>query len=157
MPHYRIGVDVGGTNTDAALLNADDTDPRVYASTKTPTTPDITSGISTAIENVLAESRVDNRDEVLSVAIGTTHFINAVVQADATRLSRVAVVRLCGPFTRMVPPFAEFPPKLREIMQGPVFYLDGGRWHAAWLSWIMYEPNQRRTGNRWAGDCSAGP
>ncbi|KAG2417115.1 hypothetical protein HFD88_008333 [Aspergillus terreus] len=126
MPHYRIGVDVGGTNTDAALLNVDNTDPRVYASTKTPTTPDITSGISTAIENVLAESRVNNRDEVLSVAIGTTHFINAVVQADATRLSRVAVVRLCGPFTRMVPPFAEFPPKLREIMQGPVFYLDGG-------------------------------
>ncbi|GES60485.1 hydantoinase/oxoprolinase [Aspergillus terreus] len=126
MPHYRIGVDVGGTNTDAALLNVNDTDPRVYASTKTPTTPDITAGISTAIENVLAESRVDNRDDVLSVAIGTTHFINAVVQADATRLSRVAVVRLCGPFTRMVPPFAEFPPKLREIMQGPVFYLDGG-------------------------------
>lgn len=157
MPHYRIGVDVGGTNTDAALLNVDDTDPRVYASTKTPTTPDITSGISTAIENVLTESGVDNRDEVLSVAIGTTHFINAVVQADVTRLSRVAVVRLCGPFTRMVPPFAEFPLKLREIMQGPVFYLDGGRWHAAWFSWIMYEPNQRRTGNRWAGDCSAGP
>ncbi|KAL5356246.1 hypothetical protein BJX96DRAFT_186202 [Aspergillus floccosus] len=126
MPNYRIGVDVGGTNTDAALLYVDDTDSRVCASTKTPTTPDITSGISTAIENVLAESRVDNRDEVLSVAIGTTHFINAVVQADATRLSRVAVVRLCGSFTRMVPPFAEFPPKLGEIMQGPVFYLDGG-------------------------------
>lgn len=123
MPHYRIGVDVGGTNTDAALLNVDDTEPRVYASTKTPTTPNITSGITTAIERVLAESRVENRDEVLSIAIGTTHFINAVVLADATRLSRVAVVRLCGPFTRMVPPFAEFTSKPREIIQGPVFYL----------------------------------
>ncbi|KAL4888579.1 hypothetical protein BDV59DRAFT_188487 [Aspergillus ambiguus] len=126
MPNYRIGVDVGGTNTDAAILNVDDTHPRVYASTKTPTTKDITSGISTAIEHVLSESRVDKREDVLSVSIGTTHFINAVVQADASRLDRVAVVRLCGPFTKMVPPFAEFPPRLREIMQGPVFYLDGG-------------------------------
>ncbi|KAF9892323.1 hypothetical protein FE257_002100 [Aspergillus nanangensis] len=126
MSKYRIGVDVGGTNTDAAILSLNDANLQVCASTKTPTTPDITSGISTAIENVLAEARVDNRQDVLSVAIGTTHFINAVVQADATRLNRVAVVRLCGPFTKMVPPFAEFPANLKRIMQGPTFYLDGG-------------------------------
>lgn len=101
---YRIGVDVGGTNTDAAVIDitATDTPSRgVCASGKTPTTVDVTSGIHTVIENVLAKSEVDRKD-VLSVAIGTTHFVNAVVEADARRLSKVAVVRLCGPFTKQV-------------------------------------------------------
>lgn len=106
---YRIGVDVGGTNTDAAIINiaATNSESRgVCASTKTPTTVDITSGIYTAIDNLLSKSDV-NRKDVLSVAIGTTHFVNAVVEADARRLSRVAVIRLCGPFTRQVLSFAD--------------------------------------------------
>ena len=101
---YRIGVDVGGTNTDAAIIDIAATDSPsrgVCASSKTPTTVDVTSGIYTVIENVLCKSTVQRKD-VLSVAIGTTHFVNAVVQADAQRLNRVAVVRLCGPFTRQV-------------------------------------------------------
>ncbi|KAE8331900.1 hypothetical protein BDV39DRAFT_167784 [Aspergillus sergii] len=128
MTKYRIGVDVGGTNTDAAIIDilAIDSPSRgVCASTKTPTTSDVTSGIYTAIQNVLEQSHVDRQD-VVSVAIGTTHFVNAVVQADSSRLSQVAVVRLCGPFTRQVPPFTEFPSDLKRIMGGPVFYLDGG-------------------------------
>lgn len=104
MKAYRIGVDVGGTNTDAAIIDitATDTPSRgVCASSKTPTTSDVTTGIHTIIENVLTETGVD-RGDVLSVAVGTTHFVNAVVQADRRLLSRVAVVRLCGPFTRQV-------------------------------------------------------
>ncbi|KKY16689.1 putative hydantoinase oxoprolinase [Phaeomoniella chlamydospora] len=125
---YRIGVDVGGTNTDAAILDvlaASQPSRGVLASSKTPTTRDVTSGIKTAVEAVLKKSEVDT-DKVLSVAIGTTHFVNAVVEADPGRLSRVAVVRLCGPFTRMIPPFADFPQSLRNIIQGPTYYLDGG-------------------------------
>ncbi|KAJ5994127.1 hypothetical protein N7451_009851 [Penicillium sp. IBT 35674x] len=124
----RIGVDVGGTNTDAAIIeiSASETESRgVRASSKTPTTVDVTSGIHTVIEDVLSKSSADRQD-ILSVAIGTTHFVNAVVEADARRLSRVAVVRLCGPFTKMLPPFSDFPPELKDIMRGPVFYLDGG-------------------------------
>ncbi|KAJ5141735.1 hypothetical protein N7526_002730 [Penicillium atrosanguineum] len=125
---YRIGVDVGGTNTDAAIIDIAATDSEshgVCASSKTPTSVDVTSGIHAVIENVLSKSAVNRRD-VLSVAIGTTHFVNAVVEADARRLSKVAVVRLCGPFTKQVPPFSDFPPELKDIMAGPVFYLDGG-------------------------------
>lgn len=131
MTKYRIGVDVGGTNTDAAIIDilAIDSPLRgVCASTKTPTTPDVTSGIYTAIQDALEQSHVDRQD-VVSVAIGTTHFVNAVVQADSSRLSKVAVVRLCGPFTRQVPPFAEFPSDLKRIMGGPVFYMDGGEYY----------------------------
>lgn len=125
---YRIGVDVGGTNTDSAILditNADSSSRGVLVSCKTPTTADVTSGIARAVEDVLAKSKV-NKADVLSVNIGTTRFVNAVVEADERRLSRVAVVRLCGPYTRQIPPFSDFPQKLRRIMDGGIYYLDGG-------------------------------
>ncbi|KAM0552639.1 hypothetical protein ACHAPJ_007736 [Fusarium lateritium] len=128
MSLYRIGVDVGGTNTDAALLDirAADTPGRgVLASHKASTTKDITSGIESAIRAVIQDSKID-QSRVLSVTIGTTHFINALVEADARRLDRVAVVRLCGPFTRQLPPFSDFPVGLRTILDGGVHYLDGG-------------------------------
>lgn len=128
MSLYRIGVDVGGTNTDAAILDikaAASPGRGVLASHKAPTTPDITSGIEAAIRAVLLASAVD-QSRVLSVTIGTTHFINALIEADARRLDRVAVVRLCGPFTRQIPPFSDFPVGLRAILDGGVHYLDGG-------------------------------
>ncbi|KAF7552924.1 hypothetical protein G7Z17_g3991 [Cylindrodendrum hubeiense] len=128
MSLYRIGVDVGGTNTDAAILDIrafDNPGRGVLASHKASTTQDITSGIEAAIRAVLQDSKVD-QTRVLSVTIGTTHFINALVEADARRLDRVAVVRLCGPFTRQIPPFSDFPVGLRSILEGDAYYLDGG-------------------------------
>ncbi|OIW25709.1 DUF917-domain-containing protein [Coniochaeta ligniaria NRRL 30616] len=133
---YRIGVDVGGTNTDAAILDitALATPTRgVLATCKSVTTPDITSGIASAIgavlDNVVAATGVTAdaiKSRVLSVTIGTTHFVNALIEADSRRLARVAVVRLCGPFTRQIPPFTDFPVGLRRIMDGGTHYLDGG-------------------------------
>ncbi|KAL0783434.1 hypothetical protein CaCOL14_001340 [Colletotrichum acutatum] len=128
MALYRIGVDVGGTNTDAAILDitATDTPGRgVLASHKASTTPDITTGIEAAIRAVAQSSEIDQK-RVLSVTIGTTHFINALIEADKRRLSKVAVVRLCGPFTRQIPPFSDFPSDLHRILDGGVYYLDGG-------------------------------
>ena len=125
---YRIGVDVGGTNTDSAILDVTRTDSPsrgVLESCKTPTTADVTSGIAKAVEDVLAKSKV-NKADVLSVNIGTTRFVNAVVEADERRLNRVAVVRLCGPYTRQIPPFSDFPERLRRIMDDGTYYLDGG-------------------------------
>lgn len=101
---YRIGVDVGGTNTDAAILDIEkiNTQSRgVLATCKTSTTSHVTSGIRSAIDQVLAKSQIDRR-KIVNVAIGTTQFVNAVVENDARRLSRVAVFRLCGPYTRKV-------------------------------------------------------
>lgn len=125
---YRIGVDVGGTNTDCAILNLSQilTPSRgVLVSSKTPTTINITSGIIQVVEDVLQKSEVQ-KSKVLSVTIGTTHFVNAVVEADERRLSKVAVVRLCGPNTRHIPPFTDYPLGLRRIMKRPIHYLDGG-------------------------------
>ena len=98
---------------------------KIIASSKTPTTADITSGICTAVRNVLNTPNVD-RSDILSINIGTTHFINAIVQADRSKLARVAVLRLCGPFCREVSPFADFPAQLRSVIEGPIGYLNGG-------------------------------
>lgn len=107
---YRIGVDVGGTNTDAAILdiNTLDSDSRgVLATCKTSTTTHVTLGIQTAVKEVLAQSKADP-SKVVNIAIGTTHFVNAVVENDVRRLSRVAIIRLCGPYTRKVNFFVLF-------------------------------------------------
>jgi N-methylhydantoinase A/oxoprolinase/acetone carboxylase beta subunit len=58
--------------------------------------------------------------------IGTTHFINAVVEQDARRLRQVAVIRLSKSFLREVPPFSEFPDGLTPIIKRYVGYMDGG-------------------------------
>ncbi|KAK6832875.1 hypothetical protein PG987_007569 [Apiospora arundinis] len=124
----RIGVDVGGTNTDAVAIDpTQQSEPGrgVLAHHKTPTTPDVTEGIETAVRTVLAKSRLAT-DAIASVTVGTTHFINAVVEQDARRLRRVAILRLSRSFLREIPPFSEFPPALTKIIKGYVGYCDGG-------------------------------
>jgi N-methylhydantoinase A/oxoprolinase/acetone carboxylase beta subunit len=115
----RIGVDVGGTNTDAALLEGD----RVRHTVKTPTTPDVTTGVTRALAALLGESRVAPAD-VGAVMIGTTHFTNAVVQRQG--LDRVAAVRIALPAAATLPPFVDWPPDLAGIVRGRVFMLRGG-------------------------------
>ncbi|KAJ0356150.1 hypothetical protein COL154_011084 [Colletotrichum chrysophilum] len=126
----RIGVDVGGTNTDAVAidLSLQYTESRgVLAHFKTPTTPDATSGIETAVRTVLAAADLTNSPErIASVTIGTTHFINAVIERDVRRLQKVGVLRLSKSFLREVPAFAEFPPDLAAVLKSYVGIVDGG-------------------------------
>jgi hypothetical protein len=123
----RIGIDCGGTNTDAVVL---DLTPGalsvVLAATKTPTTPEVTLGIQNATTEVLDLLSEEDRSEIQAMSIGTTHFVNALVQRSEDRLERVAVIRLCGPFSRNTPPFAGFPYELRDLLEGPHFFVDGG-------------------------------
>lgn len=117
-----------GTNTDAVAINPSlQSDPSrgVLAHFKTPTTSDVTGGIEASVRAVLDSSQLSS-EQIASVTIGTTHFINAVVEQDARRLRRVAILRLSKSFLREVPPFAEFPSGLTSILKGYVGYLDGG-------------------------------
>lgn len=63
---------------------------------------------------------------VASVTIGTTHFINAVVEMDQSRLAPVAVIRLCGPFSKDIPIGIDWPPRLRNIVCRYRGIVDGG-------------------------------
>lgn len=115
----RIGVDVGGTNTDAALLRGSE----VLATVKTSTTADVTSGVNAAIRTVLAEAAVDAAS-VNAVMIGTTHFLNAVIEG--RDLEKVGLLRLCGAATRSLPPMIDWPDTLRPIVDGGAVMVGGG-------------------------------
>ena len=125
---FVIGVDVGGTNTDAVIFRGNE----VIASAKRPTTKDNrTNGIVNAIRAALdslpnEHSREDVLKNVARVCIGTTHFVNAVTARQTGNLSPVAVVRLCGSSTQALPPFCDFPDDLRQIMCGGVHMVSGG-------------------------------
>ncbi|KAF2178037.1 hypothetical protein K469DRAFT_600897 [Zopfia rhizophila CBS 207.26] len=116
-----IGIDVGGTNTDAVILQED----QVLAWHKTPTTSDIQAGVELAIQEVIKKGDV-HPGGIKSVKIGTTQFVNAVIEQDASKLDKVAVIRLCGPYSQGSPPFADFPVGLRNLMEGHCGYVDGG-------------------------------
>ncbi|MBP0574512.1 hypothetical protein J8J40_29630, partial [Mycobacterium tuberculosis] len=47
----NIGIDVGGTNTDAVLV----ADERVVAAVKSPTTADVTTGVRNALAGLVAQ------------------------------------------------------------------------------------------------------
>jgi N-methylhydantoinase A/oxoprolinase/acetone carboxylase beta subunit len=115
----RVGVDVGGTNTDAVVLRGRE----VLAEHKAPTSADVGTGIVRAIRDVLTRTRV-SVDEVAGVMIGTTHFTNAFVEGK--HLSRVGIVRLGAPATLSVRPLADWPQHLIEAVGGHAVIVAGG-------------------------------
>jgi len=117
-PDLRLGVDVGGTNTDAVVLDADD---RLLAKAKVPTTPDVTRGIEAALAGVV--ERVD-RARITHAMFGTTHATNAVLERRGLR--RVGVLRLGGPATRAIRPLFGWPADLREAVSAGERIVHGG-------------------------------
>ncbi len=115
----RIGVDVGGTNTDAVLLQGS----RILAEHKSPTTPDVGSGVLAAIRDVLGTSGV-RPAEISGVMIGTTHFTNAFVEARS--LASVGVLRLAAPASMAVRPLVDWPKRLLEAVTSQVEIVRGG-------------------------------
>ncbi len=115
----RIGIDVGGTNTDAVLMDGT----AVVSKIKTPTTEDVTSGITTALRHVLASSGTAT-SQVSGVMVGTTHFTNAVVERK--RLEPTAAVRLGLPATEALPPFVDWPEDLAAVLGQHAYLCKGG-------------------------------
>jgi len=97
MSKIRLGIDVGGTNTDGVLMSGN----QVLASKKSFTTADISSGVISAVTGLLESSRIQPA-EIGSVMIGTTQFVNAFLQRKF--LSEVAVIRVSLPKSDGVPP-----------------------------------------------------
>lgn len=115
----RIGIDVGGTNTDAALLDGD----TVIAAVKTFTTADVTTGVRTALKDVIAKAG-DAATDVVAVMIGTTHFTNAVVER--RNLGRAAAVRISLPSSASLVPFCDWPKDLAAKVNGGIHLIEGG-------------------------------
>lgn len=117
---YRLGVDVGGTNTDAAIL---DSHLQVIHTVKVPTTKDVESGIYEAIAKVVNESKI-KRNSIGYAMLGTTHCTNAIVERK--RLNKVGVIRIGKPATTSIPPFTDWPEDLREKVEASSTIVSGG-------------------------------
>ncbi|GAA5117616.1 hydantoinase/oxoprolinase family protein [Haloechinothrix salitolerans] len=115
----RIGIDVGGTNTDAVLLSGT----TILAETKTATSADVTSGISNALSELRGKYSFEPAS-IQAVMIGTTHFINAIIEAN--RLCPTAVVRLGLPATEALPPLVEWPDRLLAAISARGYLCHGG-------------------------------
>jgi N-methylhydantoinase A/oxoprolinase/acetone carboxylase beta subunit len=116
---YRIGVDVGGTNTDAVVMQGRS----VLASVKVPTTREVNEGLFEALGAVLNAAGLAP-SEIGLVVIGTTHFTNAVIER--RHLVPTAVVRLCLPAAQCLPPLVDWPADLRAVVGDHAFLASGG-------------------------------
>ena len=115
----RIGVDVGGTNTDTVLMEGNS----VVGWHKSVTTTDISSGITEAVSCLLETASCDP-GMIDSVMVGTTQFINSLVERKG--LLEVAVLRLASPSGHSVHPKIGWPEALATAVGDHTFLLPGG-------------------------------
>ena len=113
-----IGVDVGGTNTDAVLMDG----ANLVGAVKLPTTGDVTSGIISSLTELLIHLPRGGR--VDAVMVGTTHFTNALLEQRS--LAATAVVRLSLPATQLLPPLVDWPADLKRSVGGFTYMVPGG-------------------------------
>jgi N-methylhydantoinase A/oxoprolinase/acetone carboxylase beta subunit len=116
----RLGVDVGGTNTDAVVL---DRDGRLLARAKVPTTPDVSSGIAAAVAAAARDLGAD-RARISHAMLGTTHATNAVLERRHLRM--VAVIRIGAPATFAIRPLFGWPDDLRAAISVGEMIVHGG-------------------------------
>lgn len=121
-PRFRLGVDVGGTNTDSVLMAGRE----VVASAKSFTTQDVRGGVVASITRVL-EAAGQSGADVEAVMIGTTQFVNAFVQR--ANLAPVAVFRVSLPKGDGVPPMAAWPDDLVAAIRPDIHMVGGGAYY----------------------------
>jgi len=121
----RIGIDVGGTHTDAVVLNGDD----IIASTKALTSADVVSGITDALDTLLHDAGISS-EQVQTVMIGTTQFTNAIVER--RELSTLAAIRIGLPSGEGIPPMVAWPRDIVEAINGKTYMLHGGFLYNGW-------------------------
>ncbi|MFE4777787.1 hydantoinase/oxoprolinase N-terminal domain-containing protein [Streptomyces sp. NPDC056713] len=114
----RIGIDVGGTNTDAVVV---DDDGQVVATTKSATTPDPFDGIRESLAKVV--QGVDAA-EISQAMLGTTHPANAIIQR--RDLEKVGVLRLAAPASMGVRPGVAWPADLHRAIIHKAAIVKGG-------------------------------
>ena len=115
----RIGVDVGGTHTDAVILDGD----TIVSATKALTSADVVSGITAALDTLLKDGAV-SQDKINTVMIGTTQFTNAIVER--RELAPVAAIRIGLPSGRGMPPMVDWPKDIRGALGEHVYMIHVG-------------------------------
>ncbi len=117
---YLLGVDTGGTYTDAVVL--DEATDQILASAKSLTTrPDLALGVGRAIDAALAQAAIDPA-QVAMVSLSTTLATNALVEGQGGRIALVFIGFDAAELGRA---------GLTDALRGdPVIALAGGHSHA---------------------------
>ena len=111
---YKLGIDVGGTNTDAVLI---DENRAVVADIKYPTSADIYDGILGAVRKVLEVSGVDPT-QIRQAMLGTTQCTNAIVERK--NLAPIGILRIGAPATTGIRPMVDWAEDIKKIAVGSV-------------------------------------
>ncbi|XP_070579095.1 putative D-/L-hydantoinase subunit A [Ptychodera flava] len=112
---YCIGVDVGGTNTDAAVVQGD-----------------VVVGFPRHVQQktlpVVLLVLFTVPYKMLKSSVTSQHWYHTFHQCcdPKENLAKVSVIRLCGPASTAVPPFCDFPEDLTETICGSYHFLNGG-------------------------------
>ena len=114
----RIGIDVGGTHTDAVLVDGE----TILASCKELTSADVLSGVKAALANL--RSQVSDWAALEAVMLGTTQFTNAVVER--REMARVAAIRIGLPSGKGLPPGCGWPDDIKSAIGDAHYLLPGG-------------------------------
>ncbi|MBC2209407.1 hydantoinase/oxoprolinase N-terminal domain-containing protein [Listeria seeligeri] len=142
---YKIGIDVGGTNTDAVIL---DENQKLIHSVKMPTSEDIETGITESLHRVLSETGID-RSKVTHAMLGTTQCTNAIVERK--KLAKVGVFRLGYPATASVLPYTAWPEDMVDYLSGKYKLTGGGYEYDGQVLSEINETEIRETLAEWKG------
>lgn len=115
---HTIGIDIGGTNTDAVLI---DEKGQIAALAKVSTTEDIAIGFEQVLLKLLSQKEGVEIEEVI---VGTTHATNAILQQKD--LYKVGVIRIAGQRPESPPPCFGWPKELSEAVLSGFRTVDGG-------------------------------
>lgn len=119
-PNLRLGIDVGGTNTDGVIL---DDQLQCIAKVKVPTSSDIFTGIEAAIAALLIQSKVQGQ-QIKHAMLGTTQCTNAIVEKRG--LDTVGMIRLALPSGSAVPPLCGWSQSWQHLLGDHFYQAHGG-------------------------------
>ncbi|MBS4167676.1 hydantoinase/oxoprolinase family protein [Parachlamydia sp. AcF125] len=117
---YKIGIDIGGTNTDVVLVNSET---KIAAYTKVATTHEVNDGIRTGLKQIMQDTKIKG-EEISGIFLGTTQAVNAIHQRH--NLSRVGVIRIAGHHPQSLPSCFSWPKDLRDTLYVGTETVDGG-------------------------------
>ena len=101
---WRLGIDVGGTNTDAVIIDGDLN--------------------LVAMHEVVTQIGPEDAENIGFAMLGTTHCTNAIVERK--RLNKVVALRIGAPATTAISCMADWPEELKSAMGVRDFIVHGG-------------------------------
>ena len=129
MTKFVIGAYIGDTTTNTVILHGR----KVVAKASEPTAQNnlkevVEAVIDKYLTNDSSNTKSLTRRDVINcterMVVGISHFMTALIERKG--LCKVSVIRLCGSDTRALPPFVNYPERLKHRVNGGYGLLQGG-------------------------------